>query len=61
MKAKIILSLALMVYGLTTTSCEGKKDSCVEEHMDEGLKKSDAEDKCDEDLVETMVVMDELK
>jgi hypothetical protein len=57
MKIKIILSLALIVYGVTTTSCERENDSCVEDHMEEGLNQSDAEEKCDEELVETVEVL----
>lgn len=57
MKIKIFLSLALLFYGLTTISCERGNDSCVEDHMEEGLNQSDAEDKCDEELVETVEVL----
>ena len=57
MKTKIIFSLALVVCGALTTSCEGGNDSCVEGHMEEGLNQSDAEDKCNEELVETVEVL----
>ena len=50
-----------MVCGAVSTSCEGGNDSCVEDHMGKGLSQSEAEDKCDEELVGTMVVLDELK
>ena len=54
MKTKIILTLALVVCGFLTTSCEGGNDSCVEDNMEAGMNQSEAEDKCDEELVETM-------
>jgi len=57
MKKILILSIALMVYGLTTISCEGGTDNCVEDHMEEGLSQSEAEDKCDEELIETVEVL----
>ncbi len=58
MKTKRFLTLALLTFGvLTTTSCERENDSCVEDHMEEGLNQSDAEDKCDEELVETVEVL----
>lgn len=57
MKTKLILTLALLTVGVVTTSCEGGNDSCVEEHMEEGLSQSEAEDKCDEELVETVEVL----
>ena len=57
MKRTIALCLALMVCGLTTTSCEGELDSCVKDQMEEGLSQSEAEDKCDEDLVEAVEVL----
>ena len=46
-----------MVCGAVSTSCEGGNDSCVEDHMEEGLNQSDAEDKCNEELVETVEVL----
>ncbi len=46
-----------MVYGLTTISCEGGNDNCVEYHMEEGLSQSEAEDKCNEELIETVEVL----
>lgn len=57
MKAKLILSLALATFGVLMTSCEGKPDSCVEDHMEKGLSQSDAEDKCNEELVETVEIL----
>lgn len=57
MKRTLILSLALIVIGTLSTSCERENDSCVEDNMEEGLNQSDAEDKCDEELVETVEVL----
>lgn len=48
MITKIILSLAFITFGTITTSCEREMDSCVEDHMENGLIQSDAEDKCNE-------------
>jgi len=57
MKRKTIFSLALVVCGAMMTSCEGGNDSCVEDHMEEGLNQNDAKDKCNEELVETVEVL----
>ena len=57
MKRKQIFSLALLVCGAIMTSCEGGNDSCVEDHMEKGLNQSDAEEKCNEELVETVEVL----
>ena len=57
MKRTLIFSLALIACGAVSTSCEGGNDSCVEDHMEEGLNQSDAEDKCNEELVETVEVL----
>jgi hypothetical protein len=57
MKRTTIFSLALVVCGALMTSCEGEMDTCVEDHMEEGMSQSDAEDKCDEDLVEAVEVL----
>ena len=57
MKTKLFLSLALVTFGVVTTACEGGNDSCVEHHMEEGLSQSEAEDKCNEELMETVEVL----
>lgn len=61
MKRNITLSIAVVGLGMISFSCERGNDSCVEINMEEGLNQSDAEDKCDEELVETVVILDELK
>ena len=57
MKTKQFLALALVTFGVVTTACEGGNDSCVEHHMEEGLSQSEAEDKCNEELMETVEVL----
>ena len=57
MKTKRILILALVTLGVVTTACEGGNDNCVEDHMEEGLSQSEAEDKCNEELMETVEVL----
>lgn len=54
MKRKLFLSLALVAVGIIFTSCEGGKDECVEQFKEEGLTESEAVEKCDEELMETV-------
>ena len=61
MKKTVLFSLVVLLYGVTTTSCKGEKNSCVEEYMEEGLSQSTSEEKCDTELVETVIILDELK
>jgi len=61
MKKTVFLSTAILLYGVTATSCKSEPDSCVEEYMDKGMSQSDAEEKCEIELVETVIILDELK
>lgn len=54
MKRIGFLSLALVTFGIISTSCEGGKDECVEQFKKEGLTESEAVEKCDEELMETV-------
>ena len=54
MNRKGFLILALVAVGIIFPSCEGGKDECVEQFKEEGLTESEAVDKCDEELMETV-------
>ena len=57
MKSKAILGFGILISTLMFTSCAGGNDGCVERYMEEGLTESEAVDKCDEELVETVEVL----
>lgn len=57
MKRKGILGFGILLCTLVITSCEGGKDECVKRFMEEGLTESEAVDKCDEELMETVEVV----
>ncbi len=57
MKRKALIGLGIVACTWLTTSCEGGKDGCVERYMEEGLSEKEAQDKCDEELVETVEVV----
>lgn len=61
MKTKTILYAAMAFGGFLLSACEGESKSCIDDHIENGLSEKDAQSKCDEELVETVVVLDELK